>query len=121
MEQSSRQIWSARLLALLLMAIGVTLIITVLKISYGNYDSQITIWTNDKEKVVAAVEGLGLADVKINSRDIVESPEWLFMAKAVVSVFVGLGFCLGIYYAIYCVVNAFLFGYKKDEGLLDQL
>ena len=120
MERSSKQVWIVRLLALLIMSVVFAILTIFAQNKTGSFDYKIEVRANDTEKIVKAVENLGISDIYIKTRETSWYERNPNTFKYTIGAFLTLGLFLGVYYAIYCLVNAILFRPKKDESLLTQ-
>ena len=120
MERPYKQVWISRLLALLIISFACGKLVTYASQRSGSFDYKINVLANDTEQIVKAIENLGISDIKISARETsmyTRNPN-IFMNTFAFFCFFGI--LLGLYYAIYCLVNAILFRPKKDKSVLTQ-
>lgn len=119
MKEISKRVWAVRLLALLVMSFGFSFLGTTTYESRQTFKKRVVIKANENVgEIVSVVEKLDRDDINIKVRD--ESwyrrkPIFLWVGAGL---FVGLGFFLGIYHTVYCVINGLLNWRKRDETLL---
>ena len=119
MKEISKRVWAVRLLALLVMSFGFSFLGTTTYESRQTFKKRVVIKANENVgEIVSVVEKLDRDDIYIKVRD--ESwyrrkPIFLWVGAGL---FVGLGFLLGIYHTVYCVINGLLNYRKRDETLL---
>jgi len=120
MEKSSKQVWAARLLALLVMSFGLGFLTSMTPENKQPFRKRVEIRANENlGEIVAAVEKLNRDDIHIKIKDsswCIKNPIFLWSG---VGLFISLGCFLGIYHAIYCVIGSFFNRKEKNDSLLN--
>ncbi|MBC8482041.1 MAG: hypothetical protein H8D47_05185 [Planctomycetes bacterium] len=115
----SKRVWAARLLALLVMSFGLSLLVSIDSANKMPYTKRIEIKANNNvEEIINAVENLGRDDLYITTKDkgwYIKKPIFLWVGMGL---FVSFGFFLGIYYVIYCCINGLLNPMTREDNLL---
>jgi len=119
MKKSSRSIWTVRLLALLVMSFGISLLISLSPNKNLLFKKRVEIIANDNvEEIINAIENLGRNDVNIKTKSkswCARKPLFLWFGMGM---FVLIGFCLAVYHAIYCIIGSLLNRKERDDNLL---
>ena len=68
MERTNQQIWISRLLALLTISVVFATFLTYATKQVASLDYSITVHANETEKIVKAIENLGIPDIHIRTR-----------------------------------------------------
>ncbi len=120
MVESPKKVWTVRLLALLVMSFGFSLLICLTPGNKQIFKKRVEIKANDNVgEIVAAVEKLGRNDINVKTIDeswFERKPKLLWTTAGL---FISIGFFLGIYYIIYCIINSLLSRKERnDDNLL---
>lgn len=127
MKESSKRVWTVRLLALLVMSFGFSFLVSIDPGNKRIFKKRIEIRVNKNVgEIVATVEKLGRDDIHIKTKDesfwFVRKPRLLWGGAGL---FVGLGMLLGIYHAIYCIINCIISSLlnrkERDDNLLKPI
>ncbi len=123
MKESSKQVWTVRLLALLVMSFGFSLLVSMAPGNKRVFKKRIEIRVNENVgEIVATVEKLGRDDIHIRTKDesfwFVRKPRFLWGGAGL---FVSLGMLLGIYHVIYCIISSLLNRKERDDNLLKPI
>ena len=114
MKESAKRLWGARLLALVVMSVSISVFISMAPENTRGYKKRVTIRAGgDVGQIVTAVEELDRDDIQIKTSDeswFASRPGFLAAAPGM---FVAFGIILAIYHTIYCVINALL-GLMKE-------
>lgn len=124
MDTLTKRIWLARLIALVLMAFGLSLLVTRSLREGGPYTHTVRVKVDGNAgEVLAAIEELNRPDVRVRWR---KAPWYTRRLSPVSSTFVmtlsltfSLGFCLGLHHAVYCAIWAVLSKVQGDNTLMD--
>ena len=109
MEANNRQVWMARILALLIISLGLSIIVGFNRNKTQVFTKRIEVRAgSDTGEIISAVERLGRDDIAIDVRD-----EWqvygkLGFLKAALGMFIAFGIILAIYHAVYCLCRALI-------------
>ena len=121
MKDSSKQVWIARLLAILVMSLGVAFISYITLEEKLIFKNRIVIKANENVgEILAAVKKLGRDDIQIEEKYV---RTWWYNKKAF---FLSMGawsflffsIILAIYHAIYCIINCLLTRKEKEDILI---
>ncbi len=123
MKGSSKQVWTVRLLALLVLSFGFSFLVSIAPENKRIFKKRIEIRVNENVgEIVAAVEKLGRDDIHIKIKDesfwFVRKPRLLWGGAGL---FVAFGMLLGIYHAIYCIISSLLNRKERDDNLLNPI
>lgn len=107
MEDSKNQVWTIRLLALLVFSVLFSLFFKFGPYVSTKYKHSIEIKTNDNVgEIITAIEALQREDIHFES----EGDEMYMNEPNLISLIIGsfvlIGVVLGIYHALYCLLNA---------------
>lgn len=126
MDAFTKRMCLARLIALVLMAFGLSLLVTRSLREGGPYTHTIRVKVDgNAEDVLAAIEELRRPDVRVRWR---KAPWYARGVSPVSSTFVmtlsltfSLGLGLGLYHAVYCAVWAVLSRIQGDNTLMEGI
>ena len=118
MKDLSKRLWTARLLALLVMSFGLSFLVHIAPES--KFKKKVEIRANENVgEIVTAVEQLGRDDIYIKTKD----ETWAALKPGFfaigVSLFLFFGIFLGFYHAIYCIISSLLNRIERDDNLLN--
>ena len=113
----AKRVWTARLLALLVMSFGFSYLVNIAPES--KFKKRVEIRANENVgEIVTAVEQLGRDDIHIKTKD----EPWPALKSSFlgtgVGLFLGFGMLLGFYHAIYCIISSLLNRKERDDSLL---
>ena len=116
----AKHVWTARLLALLVMSFGISLLSSgVAPANKIHFKQIIEIRANNNVgEIIDAVENLGRDDLYMTTKDhgwYAKEPKYFWVG---IGLFVGFGFILGFYHGIYCVINELLNRMTREDNLL---
>ena len=118
MRDSSKQVWIARLLALLVMSFGFSFLMRIAPESKEVFKKRIEIKANENVgEIVNAVEKLARDDIYIQIKDEYWAAQKSKFLWRWIALFATLGILLGIYYIIYCIVHSLLNRKERDDRL----
>ena len=123
MKESSKRVWTARLLALLVMSFGFSFLVSTAPGNKQVFKKRIEIRVNENVgEIVTAVEKLGRDDIHIKIKDesflFVRKPRLLWGGAGL---FIAFGMLLGLYHAIYCIISSLLNRKERDDNLLKPI
>lgn len=120
MRNSSKRVWTARLLAILVISFGFALLISLAPEKKQIFTKRIEIRANENiGEIVTAVEKLGRDDIHIKVKD-----ESTWYNKKPFFLWRGVGLCLSfsiilaIYHGIYCCISCLLNRKERDDNSL---
>ena len=120
MKKSTKRLWAARLLALVVMSFGLSLLASMAAENRQAYKRRVEIRANENiGQIVSAVEELGRDDINIQTKDESLFVRRLGFLQGAGALFVAFGIFLAIYHTIYCVINGLLDLMKEDDSQLE--
>ncbi len=119
MRDSSKRVWTARLLAILVISFGFAIFPSITE-NKQIFKKRIEIKANENVgEIVAAVEKLGRDDIHIKVKDestlYNKKPFFLWMGMGL---FLSFSILLAIYHGIYCMISCLLNRKERDDNLL---
>ena len=119
MKNSSKRIWIARLLALVIMSLLISLLFHSAAKQMTLFENKITIGVNgDIGDIIASVEALDRKDIEIKTQKQLVYGQGEFH-MVVIGTFIMFGVILSIYHAIFSVLLA-LMPIKREDKLTDS-
>lgn len=119
MKESTRKLWTARLLALAVMSFVLSFVASMATENGQLYKKSIEIRTTENVgEIISAVEVLGRDDVEIKTKDAPWSVKKPVLLWGTIGLFMAFGFFLAIYHTIYCMIDGLLGLIKDDSGQL---
>ena len=117
MKESAKRLWGARLLALVVMSVSMSVLVSMTRGNWPAYKKRVEIRANENiGQIVTAVEELGRDDIQIRTRDESRFAGQSTFLGVALGLFVGLTVLLTIYHTIYCLINGVLgLGRERDD------
>jgi membrane protein implicated in regulation of membrane protease activity len=120
MRDSSKRVWTARLLAILVISFFFAFLVSIAPEKKEIFKKRVEIKANENVgEIVTAVENLGRDDIHIKVKDesawYNKKPFFLWMG---VGLFLSFSVILAIYHAIYCIISSLLHRKAIDDNLL---
>ena len=120
MRDSPKRVWTARLLAILVISFLFAFLVSFAPESKQIFNKRIEIRANENVgEIVAAVERLGRDNIHIKVKD-----ESSWYNKKPFVLWMGIGLCLSfsivlaIYHVIYCIISSLLNRKERNDNLL---